>query len=266
MVSRDIEIIDTHCHVEPWFMVPGAVPPPGSFDGLFSKSTHKGRLVCSSTGRNPVLVGQGNAAAVRKLAELIAPFPDKLIGSIMVNPHDLEGALEAVEIGVTELGMRCVGELVQYIHNWRTDGREILPVVQKAIDLDVCMDFHISGIDQGEAIAHLARKFPRGKFIAAHAAGGRSWRRGVENVKDLPNVWVEVMSGHLRGGAIETVIEAVGPSRITFGTDFGVYADPKLHYRAGDRLLDCLEKLGLADGDIEKICSGNAKELLGLGN
>ncbi len=263
MTDRGLEVIDTHCHVEPWFMSADVTgPDPAWFKDIFSECQHTGRLVTSSTGNNPVLKGQGNVAAVRKLAELIGPFPDKIIGSIMVNPHDLEGSLEAIEIGVGEFGMRMVGELVQYIHKWRTDGREILPVVQKAMDLDVPLDFHASGVEHAEGIAHIAEKFPKARIIAAHCAGGRAWRRGIHLVKDLPNVTVEIMKGN--SDKLAVAVEELGPSRITYGTDFGVHQDPELRYVSGDWLLDELKGLRLKDADIEAICSGNAKSLMKL--
>lgn len=243
--------------------VGSAAPAPDTFDNIFDGCRHRTRLVVATSGRNPVLVQQGNVAAVRKLAELIGPFPEKFIGSVMVNPHDGEGALEAIELGINELGFKAVGELVQYIHDWVTDGAEILPVVQKAIQLDVPMNFHSSSDEHAEGVARLAEKFPRGRFIIAHAGGGRSWRRGLEYVRKLPNVWVEVMDA-AQPGALEGVLEAVGPGRMTYGTDFGVHAGAELRYRAGNHLLDRLEKLRLPDRDIERICSLNARKLLRL--
>ena len=258
-----IEVIDTHCHVEPWFLSPEVDGPDlGWFADLFAETKYPTRLLSSSTGRNPVLQGEGNVVAVRKLAKLVAPFPDKILGSIMVDPHDREGALEAVEIGVRELGMRCVGELVQYIHNWRTDGPLILPVVQLAIELDVPLMFHVSDEGHAEGVARLAEKFPRANIIAAHSAGGRSWRRGIENVRELPNVWVEVMRGNVE--QIRLLLRTVGASRITFGTDFGVHQDPQLRYTAGNWLIECLEELGCKADDVERIAGGNAKKLLKL--
>lgn len=263
MVTKVVEIIDTHTHVEPWFMDIGATKPePGMFDNLFADCPHKGRLCVSSTGRNPVLAGEGNVAAVRKLAELLKPSPDKFIGSIMVDPNDLEGALEAIEIGVKELGMQMVGELVQYIHGWRSDGPEAIPVVQKAIDLDVPLMFHSASAEHAEGVAHIAEKFPRARIIIAHASGGRDWRRGVELIKNLQNVTVEIMRGNDK--PLEVLLKEVGPSRITYGTDFGVHQGPELRYTAGNWLLEALEKLKLKDSEIEKICSGNAKELMKL--
>jgi len=264
MNSPDIEIIDTHCHVEPWFMDASAsLPDPGCFRNLFAECRHRARLVVSATGRNGVLQRQGNVAAVRRLAALIAPVPETLIGSVMVDPNDGDGALEAIELGVGELGMRCVGELVQYIHGWRTDGREVLPIVAKAVELDVPLDFHVSSADHAEGLARLAEKFPRAKFIAAHHAGGREWRRGLETVRRLPNVWVEVMRP-ADPARLEAVLRAVGPGRVTYGTDFGVHAAPELRYTDGNLLLDRLAELGLKAADAEAVCSGNARRLLRL--
>ena len=262
MMGQQIEIIDTHCHATDGFMaIDSAAPAPGTFDKLFDGCRHTARLVVATSGRNPVLVQQGNVAAVRKLAELIGGFGEKFIGSVMVNPHDRDGAMEAIELGINELGFKAVGELVQYIHNWVTDGPQILPIVQKAIQLDVPMNFHSSTDQHAEGVAHLAEKFPRGRFIIAHAGGGRSWRRGLEYVRKLPNVWVEVMD-NAQPGELEGVLAAVGAARMTYGTDFSVHTSPKLRYWPGNNLLDRLEKLQLPDGDVERICCLNARQLL----
>ena len=261
MPESDVEIIDTHCHLETWFMTePDAEPERAWFGELYSECRHRTRLVIASTGAHPVLTG-ANVASVRLLGRLVDVFPDKFVGAMMINPHG-EDALEAMELGARELGMRMVGELVQYIHGYRTDGPEILPVIQKAIDLELTMMFHVSGETHAEGIARLAEKVPRGRFLAAHGAGGRSWRRGIETVRHLPNVWVEVMRG--REEVLARLLETIGPSRITYGTDFAIDERPELRYTAGNWLLDCLERLKLKDADVERICSGNAKALLKL--
>jgi len=264
MDRRDIEIIDTHVHAEPWFLSPDTpVPAPTCFDALYAECRHRTRLLVCSTGRGESLEREGNVAAVRKLAELIGPFPDKFIGAVMIDPHDLEGALEAVEIGVTQFGMRCVGEMVQYIHGYRTDGRLALPIVAKAVELNVPLDFHVSSEDHAEGLARLAEKFPRARLIAAHAAGGRSWRRGLDAVRHFRNVWVEIMA-HADAAQIGAVIDAIGADRVLYGTDFGLHTDPELRYTAGNVLLDRLAEMELPAADVEAICSGNAKRVLGL--
>ena len=63
----------------------------------------------------------------------------------------------------------------------------------------------------------------------------------------------------LVGGQIDAFIVARGN-----GTDFAIDERPELRYRAGNWLLDCLERLGVKNADVERICSGNARELLRL--
>jgi len=260
--DHDIEIIDTHVHAQPSLTDGDVEPDPKWFRDLFANCRHRTRLLVSCDAGADVLMKRGNVAMVRAVARLVRAFPDKLVGTMMLNPCDIDDALEAMELGVKELGMRCVGELCQYIHNYRTDGPEVVAVVQKAIDLDVAVLFH-SGADRHvEGVAHIAAKFPRARIMMAHCGGSRCWRRGIETVRRLPNVSLEVMRGMTE--QIGALMDTVGPRRITYGTDFFLHEAPELRYERGNWLLDCLKELKLKDADIERICSGNAKELLKL--
>jgi len=264
MPATDIEIIDTHVHAEPWFCtIDEPVPPPDAFDSLYADCRRRTRLVTCVTGKNPVLAEAGNIAAVERLADLLKPFPDKFIGAVMVNPHDVDSAVAAVELAVTTCGFRLVGEMVQYIHNYRTDGPEAVPVVAKAVELDVPVMYHVSSSDQAERIARLAEAFPAGRFLAAHYAGGREGRRGLEVVRPLANISVEIMRPS-SDEQVAAVLDAVGPRRITYGTDFGLHGDPELRYTSGNDLLDRLDRLGLPAADVDAICSGNARRLMEL--
>ncbi len=263
MTTFDVEVIDTHCHAEPWFMGRAhAKPDPAWFKDLFAECRHRTRLAVSGTGANELFEKVGNVGAMKTLAGLLAPWPDKFVPSVMVDPNNLDDALEAVELAVTRYKFRCVGELVQYIHDWRTDGRLILPVVQLAIRLDVPLMIHAGGEEHAEGVERLAEKFPRARIIIAHSAGGRAWRRGVQCIRRFPNVLVEIMQGNRE--QLSVLLEAVGPRRITYGTDFGVHQDPALRYTAGNWLLDMLAEMKLSDADIERIAGGNAREAMRL--
>ena len=101
----------------------------------------------------------------------------------------------------------------------------------------------------------LASRFPSIRFIAAHLGLGvlgvgdaavTAWRNN-----PLPNVWFDM--GTLRAfntGAVETLLEAVGPDRICFGTDGPLYVPA-----AFSRLL---EVLAISEDEREKIAYRNA--------
>ena len=256
------EIIDTHVHAQPDLTDTGVEPDADRLASVLSECRHPTRFLVSSSESSPLLLEKGNVAMMRALGRLVRAFPDRFIAALMVEPHDTDDACRAIELGVRDFGLRCVGEQCQYVHGYRTDGREILPVVQKAVDHDLAVSFHVANEAQAEGVARLAEKFPRGRFLAAHYAGGRSWRRGLMTVRDHANVWVEIQAPETE--RTRGVIDAVGTSRITIGTDFFLRAGTDCRYRRGDDIADCLKALKLKDPDVERICSGNAKELLKL--
>ena len=262
MPAGDIEIIDTHVHAQPPLTDTGAEVDSTWFRDLFSGCRHPTRLVVSCSESSRWLKDGRNVAMMRAIGDIHRTFPDVFIGALMVEPHATEDALAAVELGVRDFGLRLVGEQCQYIHNYRTDGPEMLPVIQKAVDLDVAVSFHVSSERHAEAVARLAEKFPRARFLAAHYSGGRSWRRGLEAVRRYANIWVEIQA--VQPERIRGAIDAVGTRRLTIGTDFFLHERPDCRYRRGDSILDCLKTIGLKDADIERIASGNARELLRL--
>lgn len=227
------------------------------------------RLVICTSGKDPLFDQRGAVGATRRVAEILALCPERLLGSVMVNPNHLEDALEAIELGVRELGMKVVGELVQYIHHWTTDGREVLPVVQKAIALDVPMNFHAAAEEEVEGVLHLAQAFPRGRFQLAHV-GGRAWKLAIREIKKarLRNLWVEICIGppdevtHGTPEVIAAALAAAGSERVVFGSDIGITAPPAAPYAQEETLIATLESLRLSVREIEQVCSGNAREML----
>lgn len=76
-------------------------------------------------------------------------FSEHVIPTLCVNPNHLEDSLEAMELGVREFGIKVIGELCQYIHNYRTDGPEMLQVAQKAVELGAPVHLHCSDETHG---------------------------------------------------------------------------------------------------------------------
>lgn len=66
-------------------------------------------------------------------------------------------------------------------------------------------------------IRHLALRFPDVPIIMAHLNG--CGVRGVLDVKDLPNVYVDTSGSQPDAGFLEFAAEQLGPQRILFGSD-----------------------------------------------
>ncbi|HOJ10500.1 MAG TPA: amidohydrolase family protein [Clostridiales bacterium] len=99
-------------------------------------------------------------------------------------------------------------------------------------------------------IAVLSRKFPKLRILMAHLTGCRL--RGVQDIKDCPNVWIDTSGGQPEDGYLEYAIAELGPNRVLFGSDYGG--------RDIATQLGRIFSVDMSDEDREKILSLNALE------
>jgi predicted TIM-barrel fold metal-dependent hydrolase len=75
-------------------------------------------------------------------------------------------------------------------------------------------------------------------------------------VRSLPNLDFEI-SRFVPGGGITSVVDAIGPERVLFGSRFPDSAiSPQLF---------SLHRNGLSEDALRAICAGNAERLMGIG-
>lgn len=143
-------------------------------------------------------------------------------------------------------------------------------------------------------IRRLCRKYPKCRLVLAHVSRSFNYRHGREglgSLVDLDNVWVD-MSAVTETESMRRAIEALGPKRFLFGTDypisqlrgrcvaladsfFWIYPEtaklegsipPNGESLIGVESLLCLreacEDAGLNDGDVQDIFRNNALRLL----
>jgi predicted TIM-barrel fold metal-dependent hydrolase len=79
-----------------------------------------------------------------------------------------------------------------------------------------------------EQIAGLARRFPRTRFVLAHAGLLWNWRSALFAAR-LPNVWLFMCGPHLR--AMELLCAQADRDRIVWGSDFGFGLADQIEYR-----------------------------------
>ena len=103
-------------------------------------------------------------------------------------------------------------------------------------------------------IADLARRHPNVNIIMAHLAGVR-WR-GILDVEDCPNVYVDTSGGQPEGGLVEFAVQRLGAERVVFGSDWPLrdFAVQKARV-TGARI---------SEAEKELILGRNVQRLLGL--
>lgn len=105
-------------------------------------------------------------------------------------------------------------------------------------------------------IAFFAKKYPKLRILMAHLTG--CGRRGVQEIKDCPNVSIDTSGSQPFDGYLEYALTELGPDRILYGSDYPCRDIPAQ--------LGRIQSLELSSKDREKILSANALKFYRKGN
>jgi uncharacterized protein len=135
------------------------------------------------------------------------------------------------EESVKEIDRCIVGERLYGIKLWvarhATDpGMD--PILSRATELGIPVLQHtwdkttgnLPGESKPADIAHLARRHPDAKIIMAHLNG--CGLRGIEHIRDCPNVTVDTSGGDPETGIVDAAASALGSERVAFASDLPV--------------------------------------------
>ena len=204
----DVLIIDVHVHWGKWLTMHLPAAEEGIVDAIRRSGVSK---ACINGILNPD-VAQGNdqvAAAVRR-------HPDDLIGFAALNPYQPRPMVDELRRCIEELGMRGlkVHQMVaapgytpfpidpldeQWTKVWAYLNEHELPVL-----------WH--GVVSEEVIA----SFPRVPFMMAHGSSSPGTFRKMAH---YPNFHIETASTQNTRWYLAEAIEALGPTRVLWGTD-----------------------------------------------
>lgn len=208
-------IIDCHAHLQ------GA----GIEDELVEACAALGveKMCFSSLGRTwsyeptpDIFIGANN-----DVAECMRRYPDLVLGFCYLNPMYEDESLAEMSRCIEDLGMVGVKLWVAAY----ADYPGVYPIVERATRYGVPVLQHAWHKATGNLpheskpthVATLARRYPEADIIMAHIAG--DWERGIEAVRDCPNVLVDTSGSIVEMGMIETAVEALGAERVLFGSD-----------------------------------------------
>lgn len=227
-----MRIIDIHTHPEPF----GTFQSPWSVDQslalMLPHMDHYGVQYSGLLGYD-VMPGK-DETSVRRVndftAEMVAARPDRFFGFAFINPtlpgrfvdEELDRCLSMPQFrGIKlEIDLNCRNPLLDRVmhkavehdvpalhHSWYLNTWSMQPA-------DVEMQRQRS---EPHDIADLARRHPDAKIIMAHLEG--SGPRGILDVADLPNIWIDTSGSQPFSGTLEFAIRTISADRILFGSD-----------------------------------------------
>ncbi len=260
------------------------------------------RLVLSVDGRETRRIIEDSAGALegnRFIYELTRGASGRLYGSCTVNPHFLDESLRAMDACFGEWGFVQLGEMLQYMMDYKMDSPEVETIVRRAVEFDAPVQVHVSTSNRGEhpssfGMAQLedlfaaVQRVPEAKYILAHAVGMpdddppvvAAYLDAVEKrFGGWPdNFWMEIRDFDSPGVrcALERVpaekllagtdwTSRVGPPFLPYGVVFGVKAAEENPYPpCVESMVGFLKQAGADADTIERIGWRNAAELYGL--
>jgi len=182
------------------------------------------RLVVSGMGLGwpqrptPADLRTGNNDVVR----LIARLPDRVWGHLYVSLDEPEASLQMLD---EYAGVEGMVSVKIWVARKCTDPKGE-PVIARAVELGLPMLIHTyfrsGGNMEGESspadVAEVARRFPAGRFMAAHLISG-AYEWNCKAIRDTPNVFGDIGGNPAEAGGIEFAVRELGEDRVVFGSD-----------------------------------------------
>lgn len=180
-----------------------------------------------------------------------------------VHPRDPEALSELERI--RDIGLKGIKLHPDY-QEFFVDDESVYPIYEKIEELGLPLLFH-AGKDpysphvvhgKPQAIAKIAKEFPRLIIIAAHLGGSKVYEEALEYIymQDIPNLYIDTSMSHIYADPadIRMAIRMMGADKVLYASD--------MPWSNGRKAADMLMQLGLKDEELEKIFYKNALRLL----
>ena len=160
------------------------------------------------------------------LLALAREHPDAIRGYVTVNPNYTVHARAEI---ARCLGAGMVG--IKLAASRRATDPLLDPICELAAQRGVPVLHHIwqhrrhdwpgQEASDGAELCVLAARHPKVRFILAHIGGGGDWQHSLAELRrgTAPNVYIDLSGSGADGGMLEACLDAVGPTRLLFGTD-----------------------------------------------
>ena len=259
-----MKYIDIHCHVFPENIAQKAVDFLQDYYGflwegsgtpadLTRSSLQAGvsRSIIFSSATKPEQVPVINNYITSQVQASSGLFAG--LGTIHPDFEQWEKELERIR----PLGLAGI-KLHPDFQHFAIDDPRMMPLYAAARELGLIFLIHlgdpVSDASSPRRLAHVMKRYPDLKVIAAHLGGYSRWDEGLKYLLDPP-VYVDTSSSIAHTGIEKAreLIHAYGPERVLFASDYPAVTP-------GTAIQE-LTSLQLSVEDMEKICFKNAESL-----
>jgi uncharacterized protein len=190
----------------------------------------------------------------RALAEAIQPHPE-LLGYVTINLNYAEEGIR--ELDAYAANPKFVGcKIHPNYSRQKIDspaGRRVLGVLNE-LHRPLLLHTYSSALESPWNAVPVAKANPHVPILMAHM-GGDAWREGLLAAREAQNLYVDMCASWADVDKVAAAVEAIGPERVLFGSDFTLF-DPA-------HTLGMVEEADLSDEARSLILHGNAERLFG---
>lgn len=241
----DIEIIDVHGHMGRC-LVPSCDLTVTSHVKVMDRLGVNCALV-SHTHCMSWDTAEGNDAVLQAMQA----FPGRLLGYVCLWPGDADAVRRETEL---RLRQGFVGIKVHNANGFRYTDAGYEPAYALANERRLPVLMHSWGDEPTfEDVQTLAPRYPDAVFLMTHAAV-LAEEKYIALAREFPNVYLDPTISRTPRGLWERLVEAVGPEKLTWGSDASFYSmTPHIGKVAGARIPEEAKRL---------ILGGNARRIL----
>jgi predicted TIM-barrel fold metal-dependent hydrolase len=207
-------IIDVHTHYGPYA---GIYFPVHSGEALIRRLDRAGvrRILCA---HHTALLDMRRGHD--EIARVVRRWPGRVGAYVCYNPNYPDVAaeeLKRLDSGDGFVGVKCHADT----HEVRLTDERYAPAFEAASQRALPVLLHTWGLARWsgpELWAEIAQRYPRARFIMAHAGFGR-WDEAVTCAARFENVFLGLSAAFTIPGVIEKAVAGCGPEKLLFGTD-----------------------------------------------
>ena len=186
-----------------------------------------------------------------QVAQVIAAYPDQLLGWLFINPklEDWQDEFNRWKSAPGMIGIKAHPFWHRYLIT------QLYPLAQKAREEQLPLLVHL-GFDCLKNVKKFCTDFPELTIIFAHAA--KPFYQDLWPViKSTPNKFIDLAGHHVDGQIVAQAVKALGPERCLFGTD-----DPYGDEDYALKLKSWIEQLNIQPSDKEYIYYKNILKII----
>ncbi len=203
------------------------------------------------------------------ILEMVAKYPDRLVGFCSCQPKEGDAALKEMERCVSA-GARGIGELRPDIQEYDlNDSQFVAPLVAYAIKQDLIISIHASepvgheyagkGKVYPQSLYEFAREHAGLKIVAAHVGGGLPFYELMPEVTAcLKTLYYDTAALPFlyRPDIYRALMNMIDSDKVLYGSDWPLLSP--------GRVFEHIQTAGISRRDRDNICGINANRLLNI--